>query len=308
MSKFDYPYHELANLFPMMTAEEFGGLVDDIAENGLRRPIILYQAQVLDGRNRLRACEKAGIEPRFEEYQGDDPLGVLVANNVLRRSLTAGQRALIAVRQEPIFAELARKRQLDAGKHGSEGGRGRKKANPGAERPAHPKTRDMLAKIHRVNKEAIQQAKALLAESPDLVEQVDQGLLDITSAYEQLQERRKQARQKQQDLARIGAYRDAVDAGKLTLEQALGRVLEDEKRCERWLAELNDIATWIETHIATLSDEELEWRTPPPAHPTLANNITAKRLTDITKQLQRARAILFPAKKKTPNPCAGEEP
>ena len=64
--------HPYADLFPMMTTVELEALAADIAENGLRHPIVRYQGVVLDGRNRLVACEKADVKPTFEDYEGDD--------------------------------------------------------------------------------------------------------------------------------------------------------------------------------------------------------------------------------------------
>jgi ParB family chromosome partitioning protein len=37
-----------------------------------RHPVVRYQGKILDGRNRLLACERAGVEPRFEDFEGDD--------------------------------------------------------------------------------------------------------------------------------------------------------------------------------------------------------------------------------------------
>jgi hypothetical protein len=52
--------HPLAETFPPMTGAEFDVLAADIRANGLINPITLFEGMVLDGRNRLRACEAAG--------------------------------------------------------------------------------------------------------------------------------------------------------------------------------------------------------------------------------------------------------
>jgi hypothetical protein len=48
------------------------------------------------GRNRLRACELAGIEPRIEkrDLNGHDARALIVSLNVARRNLKAGQKAM----------------------------------------------------------------------------------------------------------------------------------------------------------------------------------------------------------------------
>lgn len=53
--------HPLADLFPMMDGQAFEDLVDDIRNNGLRQPIVLLDNQIIDGRNRNRACQEAGV-------------------------------------------------------------------------------------------------------------------------------------------------------------------------------------------------------------------------------------------------------
>ncbi len=70
------------------------GLLREIAD--LREPILTFNGMVLDGKHRYRACERAGVEPRFIEYEGNGPLGEVVSRNVQRRHLTDKQRAEIA--------------------------------------------------------------------------------------------------------------------------------------------------------------------------------------------------------------------
>lgn len=87
----EYKYHELANIFPLIEGEEFDKLVDDIQANGLLNPIVLYEGKILDGRNRFNACQQAGVQPLFVEYDGDEPDAYVIALNVRRRHLKQQQ-------------------------------------------------------------------------------------------------------------------------------------------------------------------------------------------------------------------------
>lgn len=65
----EYPFHPLADLFPLLEGPEFTALLDDIRTQGLREPIWLYQGQILDGRNRYRACRAAAIPCETRDCQ-----------------------------------------------------------------------------------------------------------------------------------------------------------------------------------------------------------------------------------------------
>ena len=90
--------HPLADLLPPMGPYEYEELKADIVRNGLHAPIVLCEGRILDGRNRYRICRDTGIAPRFFNYVGNDPVGVVASMNLHRRHLNPGQRAMIAAR------------------------------------------------------------------------------------------------------------------------------------------------------------------------------------------------------------------
>jgi N6-adenosine-specific RNA methylase IME4 len=79
----------------MMQPDELSDLVDDIKQNGLIEPVVLYEDKILDGRNRYLACGEAGIKPHYEYYKGDEPVGYVVSKNLHRRHLNETQRGTI---------------------------------------------------------------------------------------------------------------------------------------------------------------------------------------------------------------------
>lgn len=92
-------FHPFAGIFPLLEGPEFDELVEDIRANGLIFPIVLYDNQIIDGRNRYRACVIADVEPKFLDYPLDrDALSFVVTANLKRRHLNDSQRALCAAR------------------------------------------------------------------------------------------------------------------------------------------------------------------------------------------------------------------
>jgi N6-adenosine-specific RNA methylase IME4 len=91
--------HEIARLFPPMTAAEFEAFKANIAEHGLREPIWTYQGKIIDGRNRFLACTQLRIAPVYREWDGQGSLLEFVLSlNLHRRHLDESQRAMLAAR------------------------------------------------------------------------------------------------------------------------------------------------------------------------------------------------------------------
>jgi hypothetical protein len=93
--------HLLASLFPELPPEELAELARDIKERGQLEPIILHKGLILDGRNRYRACQMAGVKPQTEEFNPKatkrSPSEFVLSRNLRRRHLSVGQKAAIAL-------------------------------------------------------------------------------------------------------------------------------------------------------------------------------------------------------------------
>ena len=97
------PYHEIANIFPMMKDDELGNLKADIVKNGLLEPIWLHpNGSIIDGRNRHMACVHLNVKPKFKIYEGDDRdlIKFVISLNLHRRHLNESQRARVAAKIE----------------------------------------------------------------------------------------------------------------------------------------------------------------------------------------------------------------
>jgi ParB-like chromosome segregation protein Spo0J len=165
--------HPAANLFPLMTTQEFIGLRGDIAAHGLREAILIDgEGRVIDGRNRLQACEELGVEPRFRTFEGDSIVEMVMSLNLHRRHLNESQRALIGARAKPMFEEEAKARQgartdISANLRGSDYG----------------KASDQAARSVNVSPRSVESAAAVLKHgTPELVQRVEQGEIRVSAA------------------------------------------------------------------------------------------------------------------------------
>lgn len=89
-------WHEYADLFPWIEGQALKELEADVAERGIVEPIVFLDSAILDGRNRYTVARSLGIEYPRCDYLGDDPLGFVIAKNLVRRHLTDQQRAMVA--------------------------------------------------------------------------------------------------------------------------------------------------------------------------------------------------------------------
>jgi hypothetical protein len=120
-----FQVHPLASAIPPMSPAEQEQVRADIAEHGVRLPLILYpdpsdktargkpKLKVLDGRHRLQFASVLGKPVRVELFVGSEveARAYVASMNLHRRQLTAAQRALAI---ERLFGEQARREAKEA--------------------------------------------------------------------------------------------------------------------------------------------------------------------------------------------------
>lgn len=166
----DMDIHPAAELFPLMHGPEFDELVDDIALHGQRDPIVLTpDGQLLDGRNRWRACSKAGITP-VTRVETSEPWAYVISTNVHRRHLSDSQRAMIGAR----IADRSR-----GGDRRSATWRDQTVISPS---DSPPPTRTEASRLLNVGESSIGKARQVIRDgTPELQHAVESGEVPVST-------------------------------------------------------------------------------------------------------------------------------
>lgn len=189
-------FHEVANIFPMMSDDEFNELKRDIQANGQIMPIWVLDDKIVDGRNRYQACIELGIKPLYQNIPGHPDIRALltfvISANEKRRHLTSGQKAFVALEVERILAEEAKKRQgtrtdLDT----------TLLKDFNNVKPIEKTSSKQAARIAKTNHHYVIDAKKIEREAPELKEAVMAGTMTLPQAKHQLKEREREARREE---------------------------------------------------------------------------------------------------------------
>lgn len=172
------PLHPACKIFPALGEPELQELADDIATNGLRNPIVMYQKKILDGRNRWEACKIAKVEPHFTEFEGDDPIGWVVSQNLVRRHLNGIQRAVVAFDLLPMLEREAKERQRQSNSYRGNGQSAHKNANQNGK----GKAAQFAARITKSSASYVERVKSISKRAPELVDKIRAGELNVPEA------------------------------------------------------------------------------------------------------------------------------
>jgi len=228
--------HPIASIFPLMPDDEIAVLAEDIASNSQRDPIWLLDGKILDGRNRYRACVLVGVEPRTEQYTGNDPLGFVISKNLHRRHLDVSQRAMVAAKIST--AKQGERRDLEPSRNSGK------------------VTQEEAAKLLNVSADSVGNAAKVLANGvPSLQKAVESGQASASAAAAVA------------DLPKR-EQREAVRTG--TVAETAAEKIAREKRLKQrniWITLIGQVQPKLKKKILAdpeqFSDEMLESNCPP---------------------------------------------
>ncbi|MEQ8461762.1 MAG: MT-A70 family methyltransferase [Sandaracinaceae bacterium] len=156
--------HPAAEIFPLLPEEGLAALAANIRDRGLLQALVVERETglLLDGRNRLAACERVGVEPRVRLVDVEDPIAFVLSANLHRRHLNESQRAMVAAR----IATLAD---------------GQRQVGKFADVPTQAQAAAHLGTSER----SVRAARSVIeTAAPEVVAAVDHGLLAVSAAAE----------------------------------------------------------------------------------------------------------------------------
>lgn len=221
------PVHPLAAKFPLLAADELQALADDIAASGQRHPIIYGPVvtdaeaepptvidMIIDGRNRLIACERAELQPLSQRFEGTEAqiAALILSENVERRNLTPAQRAMA---RALLTKDVKQGTRTDLDEHD-------------------------FSKLGEVPGSTLAQARFVLRQDAALADSVLNGAVKLNAAYEQAkaradeidseeeQRRAEEADRQEQRRAEEAEKRAALDALRERYPELARQVEDDE--------------------------------------------------------------------------------
>jgi protein gp37 len=170
--------HPACLAVPDIASDDLDALCKDVAENGLRHEIVLTKGgDIIDGRNRLRACHAAQVEPRFKRV-ATDPWHVAYSENIARRHLAVGQKAMFGAIWKQYEALEAKER---------------KKRKPKSVPEKFPEqkadARDKAGERVGVSGKSVDKAEKIIEVAPDVASKVMSGEITLEAGFKEVKKR-----------------------------------------------------------------------------------------------------------------------
>ena len=194
-----YEFHPIAGIFPFIEGDKFDELVADVKANGVLEPVVLFEGLILDGRNRYKAAQKAGVSFATRTFEGDEIQAIdhVWSLNYTRRHMTPSQGAMADAKRNKMTDAYAivraaakdRQRQAVIERHQRQAQGIVQELIPelAPEKPA-PQTRDTRAKAAGTNPKYIDLADKILEQRPDLVADVDAGKKTLSQVQREMRQ------------------------------------------------------------------------------------------------------------------------
>lgn len=194
--------HPAQDHIPKMQSAEWGAFLADVAAVGIVEPLTVTPAGIiLDGRQRRDAAEIQEIENvpcRVVDLSESEQEAHVYRTAAMRRNLKESQRAILAARMKPYYAELAKKRMMAGAA-----------ADPSDNCP-EGKASDEAGALFNVSGKSVERAETVLEQgSAKVIAAVEQGTLAVSTAAKlcELPKREQNA---------------AIDGGRDAIKEAIG--------------------------------------------------------------------------------------
>ena len=176
--------HPLARLFPDLADSDFAALVEDIRENGVKIPILVYRGQILDGQQRYRACRELNIRCPTVTWNGRDPWLEVQSRILVRRHLAKDQVYAICKLAAEMYPDVAAPMQAVRSEAKK---RQARKASPVSAPKLRSQDRnreaaDLIGAPLGVSGTTVKRVDRLAREAPELVPRVAAGELSVKKA------------------------------------------------------------------------------------------------------------------------------
>lgn len=179
-------FHPAAEIFPLLTEDDFDAFAEDVRVKGILEPIKLFEGMVIDGRNRYRAYVITKSPPNFQDVDAlvkevGGPAEYVLSLGDKRRHLDKSQLAMCAVRYKEVKAAEAKERQKEHG--GTAPGKKKNTCGNTSTSDREPPARDKAGEKFGISGKTVDMAEKVKKKgAAEVVAAVDAGKVSVSAA------------------------------------------------------------------------------------------------------------------------------